>query len=202
MKVKHVITAGIVAGAGIVTTGVLGWSMGLASSAPASTPRPAQAIPHYVLSIDTPDMLAGNPTGPAYVPANVDWPANTTIEVTIYNFDDATALPAGSAQYAKATGIIGSLSVASLDAGNPNEASKAREVSSLDPENGVSHTFTVQALGLNVPVAPQSVTTFRFHTGLAGTYEWHCMDPCGSGPVGWGGAMAARGYMAGTVHLI
>ena len=39
------------------------------------------------------------------------------------------------------------------------------------------------------------VTTFSFHSAAAGTYAWQCMDPCGSDPNGWGGAMATAGYM-------
>ena len=110
-------------------------------------------------------------------------------------------LPAGSEQYAKAYGIVGTLAVSDLDAVNPNAVKPARHVKALDPATDVSHTFTIAALGLNVPVAPQSVTTFRFHTGQRGSYEWRCVDPCGAGDAGWGGAMSAKGYMVGTVTL-
>ena len=58
----------------------------------------------------------------------------------------------------------------------------------------------VHQLGINIPIAPTSRTTFTFHTtGKAGMYEWQCFDPCGSDPGGWGGAMATAGYMKGTV---
>jgi hypothetical protein len=76
------------------------------------------------------------------------------------------------------------------------------QASSLNPDTGVSHTFTIARLGVNVAIAPHAVTTFRFHTGNAGTYDWRCMDPCGSGAIGWGGAMAAKGYMEGSIHLM
>jgi len=76
-----------------------------------------------------------------------------------------------------------------------------RRVRALNPDSEVSHTFTIAALGLNVPIAPMSVTTVRFHTGLHGTYEWRCMDPCGAGEAGWDGAMSRKTYMVGTVTL-
>ncbi|HUE61324.1 MAG TPA: hypothetical protein VMO88_17275 [Acidimicrobiales bacterium] len=56
-------------------------------------------------------------------------------------------------------------------------------------------------LHLNVPIAPKSRTTFTFQTGSAGTYDWQCMDPCGTDPAGWGGAMATTGYMRGTLTI-
>jgi hypothetical protein len=56
-----------------------------------------------------------------------------------------------------------------------------------------------QKLSLSVPIAAKSTTTFSFHTPAGGTYAWHCQDPCGIGPVGWGGAMSTDGYMQGHV---
>ena len=190
-----------------ITAGVFGWGMGMgsrtASAAPTGNGSPAvsQAVPHYYLSIDTPGMLANNSTGPAYVPSTMQWPANTTIDVTILNFDDATPLSAATTSYAVARGVMGMLTIRPLDAAAPNSVAAAWHASSLDPATGVSHTFTVPGLGLSVPVAPHAATSFRFHTGFAGSYAWHCMDPCGSGVSGWGGAMAADGYMAGRVTL-
>jgi hypothetical protein len=190
-----------VAGAALVTAAVFGWGMGASANNNVATKSVSHAIPHFTLSIDTPDMLDGNSTGPAFVPSNIAWPADTTIDVTIVNFDDATALPASATAYATARGIIGKMTITPLDAGNPNAAAPATQATSLDPANGVSHTFTIAGLGVNVPLAPKATTTFRFHTGGAGTYEWRCMDPCGSGDTGWGGAMDAKGYMSGSITL-
>jgi hypothetical protein len=173
----------------------------------AQQPQPVVAAAHgpnvaVSMSIDTPDML-GTDTGPAYVPSGLTLPSNTDVTVTIYNFDDATALTGPAVKFATATGIIGSLQTEPMDAANPNgpATGPATGAMSIDPTT-VSHTFTVPGLGLNVPLAAQSRTTFTFHTGAEGTYEWHCMDPCGTGDTGWGGAMAVEGYMAGTLRVV
>jgi len=188
--------------------GVVAWSIGRgaagsATTAPAAVKVAPTAMPHYYLSIETPDMLGGTEdTGPAYVPASFTLPANEDVTLTIVNFDDATALPAGSEDYATAKGIKGSLSIEPLDTVNPNGVAKAvTTATSLDPAKGVSHTFTIVKLGLNVPVAPKARTTFTFHTGAAGSYTWQCMDPCGCGDTGWGCAMGHMGYMRGTVTV-
>lgn len=202
MRRRNIFTGLAVAAGGLATVGIFGWGMGIAASPVAATAHVSGAVPHYTLSIDTPDMLGGTEgTGPAYVPSNISLPANTTVEISIVNFDDATPLNAASTKYAKAYGIIGSLAVSRLNSVNPNARGPVQHLTSLDPATQVSHTFTVAALGLNVPVAPHSVTTFTFHTGLAGTYEWRCMDPCGGGPSGWGAAMANKGYMVGSLTL-
>jgi hypothetical protein len=160
----------------------------------------ASAPIHVTWVIATPDML-GSGDKPAYLPANPVLPANTDVTVTVVNFDDATALPAGSESFASPTGIIGQLRVAPLNPADPNANTPSTAVSSLDPATGVAHTFTVPKLHLNVPIAPKSRTTFTFHTGAAGKYDWQCMDPCGTDPNGWGGAMATTGYRRGTLTI-
>ncbi len=143
--------------------------------------------------------MIGRTEYPAYIPSDMVLPANSTVIVTVTNFDDATPLPKGSEVYARAEGIVGgTFSVTPIDPKNPNGAAgPTRMLSSLDPAD-VSHTLTVPGLGLNVPIAPHARVTFTIHTGAPGTYTWHCMDPCGAGTSGWGTAMAAqRGYMEG-----
>lgn len=156
---------------------------------------------HEQLVIATPDML-GTQEMPAYMPSALTLPADTDVTITVVNFDDATALPTGSEQFAVATGVVGKVSVQALDATNPNADAPATLVNSMDPATGVSHTFTISKLGINVPIAPMSKTTFTIHTGKAGTYEWQCMDPCGTGDTGWGGAMSQTGYMRGTMTVV
>ncbi|HZS15111.1 MAG TPA: hypothetical protein VFC09_10970 [Candidatus Dormibacteraeota bacterium] len=174
-----------------------------AGAAPAATTAAHVAVAplHETLVIATPDMLGSNEM-PAYVPSTLTLPANTTVSITIVNFDDATALPAGSEQFATATGVTGPLQVQALDPTDPNADAPATAVTSMDPQSGVSHTFTIAKLGINVPIAPKSKTTFTIRTGKAGTFQWQCMDPCGTGPSGFGGAMAAKGYMQGTLTVV
>jgi hypothetical protein len=92
--------------------------------------------------------------------------------------------------------------VTPIDVKAPNgSAGKTTTISALDP-NAVSHTFTIQALGINVPIAAHARETFTIHTGAPGTYSWRCFDPCGAGTDGWGTAMAAKsGYMEGTLTV-
>lgn len=198
MNRTRIATAGLVA-LGVFVVGSLGWDAAQMSAA-ASPARPAatavQGAPeHLYLTIATPDML-GSSVGPAYMPSSFTMPANSDVTITVINFDDATALPA---QWATARGTTGPLTVASFDPATPNKLGATHTVQRLDPSSGVSHTFTITALGLNVPIAPHSRTTFTFHTGAAGVYTWQCMDPCGSGPAGWDGPMATKGFMTGQV---
>lgn len=135
--------------------------------------------------------------GPAYTPStDLVLPAHTRVTITITNLDAGdTPLPANS-PFRMVTGTVGG--VAYLD-GVPFR--------SLDVSK-VAHTFTVPALGVNIPIpgdVPQGQHTitvsFSFITGSAGTYQWRCMDPCGAGDSGWDGPMAMPGYMQGTLTL-
>jgi hypothetical protein len=48
--------------------------------------------------------------------------------------------------------------------------------------------FTTVVFTLKAPTSP-------------GTYTWQCETPCGSGPTGWGGAMATYGWMRGNFSV-
>jgi hypothetical protein len=135
--------------------------------------------------------------GPSYMPSTaLVVPAHTLVEVTIVNQDAGdTPLPANS-PYGKVMGVTGGH--AYVD-GLP--------YSSLDISK-VAHTFTIPQLGINVPIpgdAPAGhsdiTVTFSFMSGDSGKYFWQCMDPCGGDPAGWGGPMATRGYMMGTLTV-
>lgn len=158
---------------------------------------------HQTMVIATGDMLSDDDK-PAAMPSNLVLPANSTVTITVINFDDATPLAAGSEQFATAKGIRGQLEIQPIDGTNPNGpgTGPVTRTSSLDPANGVSHTFTITQLGINVPIAPMSRETFTIHTGKAGTYTWQCYDPCGGDPNGWGGAMSDTGYMRGTLTVV
>lgn len=202
----------------LAVSGIFGSSIILASLLVFATAykSPAQAITATVstaatkavpappmqmsMVIATPDMLKSD-VGPAYIPANPTLPANADVTITITNFDDATALTSGTEHYATASGIVGPLQVATIDPAKPNAPAAVTSTTSLDPATGVSHTFTIPKLGVNVPIAPKSRTTFTIHTAAAGIYTWQCFDPCGSDPNGWGGAMATDGYMKGAMTL-
>jgi hypothetical protein len=175
--------------------------LGRASAATPARPvagAPTKAVARLDITIVT-DAMTGKMGSPAFVPSDFTVPANTLVQVRIVNFDGATPI---APRYAAASGIVGNaITIAPFKASSPNTAGAPRTVSALPPAQ-VSHTFTVPALGINVPIAGNSIETFSFRTGAAGTYAWHCMDPCGSGTVGWGAAMGARhGFMEGTLTV-
>jgi hypothetical protein len=164
-----------------------------ASAAANQAPAPKPPV-HVTLNIDTPAMLGGG-ENPAFIPSAFSLPANSDVIITVVNFDDATALPKGAEKYAVPTGTLGALSVQPMDPSKPNDETPASQVTRMDPTTGVSHTFTIAKLGLNVPIAPKSRTTFTIHTGDAGTYTWQCYVPCGDV------AMATDGYMQGKLTV-
>jgi hypothetical protein len=179
--------------------------MDTSSSTPPSlvNAAPDVAAARLDLTIVTGAMI-GHTEYPAFLPSDFTLPANSTVVVTITNLDDATALPKGQESYASVQGTLdGTFRVQPIDPKDPNgNKGPARTTTSLDPATGVSHTLTIKGLGINVPIAPMSRTTFVIKTGAAGTYVWHCYDPCGDGADGWGTAMAAmRGFMEGTVTI-
>ena len=135
----------------------------------------------------------------AFVPNSFALPANTTVRIRIENYDGAT--PA-SPLWSKVEGTVGrTIQVQSFTPTAPNTFGKTRMVRSLNARTGISHTFTSSGLGLNIPLAPDSVTTFVFQTGKPGRYVWRCYDPCGSGANGEGGIMAWPGYMSGEITI-
>jgi hypothetical protein len=211
MKTSNIVAASSVVAAALAAAGVFGWGMGVAThdatAAPTSSPgavaRTVPTLPtHLYLTIVTPTMT-GSPVGPAVLPSQGTVPAFSEVTVTIVNFDTATPLTGVYKRYATATGITGTVASQPIDTKNPNAVGKspAQTYTAVDP-NLVAHTFTIPSLGLNVPILATSRTTFTFHTGAAGTFAWHCQDPCGTGPSGWSGAMSTLGYMGGELTVV
>ena len=187
------ITGVVVASAMVLLTLLAVVGMPGASGAP--HPTQASMSPHIMF-----DIMPVKPGGPAenyagYAPSTVvSAPANSLVSVAIRNFDlDATPLPVGS-PYARVQGTVGGIAYADGVA-----------YSSLELTN-VAHTFTVPALGLNVPIPGHAMAgkryvtvTFQLRTGKAGTYAWRCFAPCGDGPEGQDGPMADEQYMRGAL---
>jgi len=186
------LAAGALGGASALLAGC-----GLSGAAAATSSKGKASL---YLTIATPAML-GTDDMPAYIPAFPSIPAHTRVRVEIVNFDDATLLTGALEQFAKVKGTVGgTIQVAALDEKNPNGTSTFQTAAALDPQN-VSHTFTVAQLGINIPVAAKARTIFEIETGAPGVYAWRCNDPCGQGSGGWGGAMAAAGYMMGKIAI-
>jgi len=152
----------------------------------------------------------------SYCPSTtLEVPANSLITVVINNYDGATTLV--NNYFRQVQGTVGGI-----------ELVNNKPMSQVSADN-ISHTFTLQSmpetnnpLFLSVPIvgvpddAPNVVTiagdqypkpnviSFQFHTGPAGTYVWHCYDPCGEdrpAPYGFSGPMSTTGFMAGTLTV-
>ena len=144
---------------------------------------------------------------------STDWelPANTVINMTVQQFDSGS--PLRNQVWGQVTGTTGN--TASLN-GTPFS------VYNSYTGNGVGHTFTVPALGLDVPLVGVSATstnicgqapcgtssvhntiTFSFRTPGPGNYPWQCFVPCGVGYLyGNGGPMSTQGYMGGFLEVV
>jgi hypothetical protein len=136
-------------------------------------------------------------------------PANSTVHVTIYQFDSPTGLR--NAFLSQIQGTVGA--TATID---------GKTVNAIEPEEA-SHTFAVPELGVFVPLpgvpeeakhvceeAPCEPATsdhrtvsFSFHTGKKGRFRWQCFVPCGAGwYFGNGGPMQTLGYMDGFINVV
>jgi hypothetical protein len=137
---------------------------------------------------------------------NVSLPANSTVRVTIEQYDGSSGLR--NPFFAQPQGV----SEYRVD-GKPQRV--------VDPTS-VGHTFAVPELSVYVPLpgvsdsapnqcseAPCSAgqahhtVTFTFRTGKRGRYRWQCFVPCAAGFLnGFGGPMQTVGYMDGFLEVV
>ncbi len=135
-------------------------------------------------------------------------PANSTVHVTLYNYDGQSGLR--NPFLAQARGIVGG-----------QFTLNGKPMSHIDPD-AASHTFAIPDLNVIVPIygvaddaknqcdfAPcdtsmaHETVTFSFHTGKKGHYRWQCFVPCAAGFVyGFGGPMQTIGYMDGFINVV
>ena len=200
----------------LIAVYLFGYVLGLPPTVAAGTNGPTT---HLTLQTVAALGKAPHPTWVSYMVKNQSgaWvhstifklPANSTVRVTIINFDGASGLR--NPFLSQPRGVVGA--VINLD-GKP--------VNVVNPDL-VSHTFTVPDLGINVPIkgvaddapkqcdvavpcplsAAHTTTTFTIHTGKAGWYRWQCFVPCAAGwPLGNGGPMQTVGYMDGYLHVV
>jgi hypothetical protein len=187
------------------------------------TPYASNGQVNVVLQTDPQNTVTNHPDWVSYFiqnPQTKQWvhttyfavPANTKVNITILAYDGCT--PLRNPVFGQVTGTIGGV-----------EYVNGKPVSVLNSWSGcnVQHTFTMPALGINVPIAspttlnennnlcptspctsgPHKVVTFSFMTpAVGGTFRWQCIVPCGGGFVdGNGGPMATPGYMAGQMEV-
>ena len=65
----------------------------------------------------------------------------------------------------------------------------------------LAHTFTIQQLGINIPVVGGNTEIAYLYLNETGTFPWICLTPCGFGPTGMQGAMSTAGWMEGNVTV-
>jgi hypothetical protein len=160
--------------------------------------------------------LGGNPTWVSYLArrggrwhhtTTYELPANSLVDITIYQFDSATGLR--NPFLAQVQGTVGG-----------QMRVDGKTVRSIKPADA-SHTFTVPDLGVVVPLpgvagnAPNQcaqmpcplsdahrTVEFTIRTPADGDYRWQCFVPCAAGFVnGNGGPMQTIGYMDGFLEV-
>lgn len=173
--------AGLIAGCGALTT----------TSAQTPPQTTASQSPVQVVHLKT-SILNGN--WPQFTPTNFTATKGETVVLTITSFDPGVSvLPA---TFAKVSGTAGG-----------TELVNGKAVHQISPNQG-AHTLTIPALGINivvpaVPVGQKSVTVqATFRVTKSGNFVWQCMAPCGTGPSGWSGPMAEKGYMGGQFDVL
>ena len=149
-----------------------------------------------VMQILTTGTLKGSGQQPKITNSSWTVKKGESVTVKIVSFDDGTAPLMG--QYMKYTKVMGTT--------NGKETVAGRVVTNVSDIN-VAHTFTIKALGFNmpIPVAPtgKSVTVVAtFVATKTGTFVWNCYAPCGTGTTGMKGAMSTMGWMTGKVKVV
>jgi hypothetical protein len=133
--------------------------------------------------------------------ANIRLPAHTLIQLTIISYDTPTANSTDS--QGKVSGTVGGtvyLINGTSAMGTDLSQRWGQNVTSV-PGAMLAHTFTIQQLGINIPVVGGDTEIAYFYLNQTGTFQWVCLTPCGFGPTGMQGAMATNGWMYGQVTV-
>ena len=138
----------------------------------------------FVITTDlngTVPELSTNSTGPGQSDNNITVAAGVSLTFVITNIDTAVLV-----------NFTGPVSMDFTVYNNTDDGqvashySAGQSISSLP----ISHTFTIQGLGVNIPIPPDTVVTFTYTFATSGVYKYFCETPCGPG-------MDLPGYMNG-----
>jgi hypothetical protein len=209
------VAAGIAAGAALITYYIVSFLMVTPPVVAATGSAPQVSLTLQTVAAyghpphpDWVSYLAENPQGKWVHSTVLRVPANSTVNVTIYQFDTATGLR--NPFWGQPRGTLG---------GTMNVDGKSLTV--LNPDLA-SHTFAIPELGVSVPLegisskaknpcsaAPCPLSTshttvkFSFKTGKPGKYRWQCFVPCAfKFPLGFGGPMQSLGWMDGYLEVV
>ncbi len=137
-------------------------------------------------------------------------PANTQVNMTVYQFDSGS--PLRNQQWGQVEGTT-----------NNSATVNGASFTHFDSRTGagVGHTFAIPSIGLVVPlpgVASSNIcgagpclpskwahntVTFSFKPPGPGSYNWQCFVPCGLGYLfGNGGGMSQENYMGGFLDVV
>ena len=198
------VAAGIAAGAALITSYIVSYLTVTPPVVAATGSAPTANLTLQTVAsfghpphVDWVSYLAKNPQGKWVHSTVLRVPANSTVNVTIYQFDTATGLR--NPFWGEPRGTTG---------GTMNVDAKTLNV--LNPDLA-SHTFAIPELGVSVPLKGvpddaknQAHTTvkFSFKTGKPGKFRWQCFVPCAAGfPLGFGGPMQSLGWMDGYLEV-
>ncbi len=172
------------------------------------------ATPYRITLVEAMDVLYNNAIGAQpkfYVvgnngdlesSANITLPVHRRIILTIISYDGGNAPVAG--RYAKVSGTVNNeitIINGTIASGSNTKQAWLKKVSSV-PVSQIIHTFTIPALNINIPVIAGTTEIASLYINTTGSYIWRCETACGSAPDGWGGAMAASGWMMGNVNVV
>jgi hypothetical protein len=168
--------------------------------------------------------LVQDPTTKQFVHTTIfQVPANTRVNMTIYQFDSGS--PLRNQQLGQVSGTIGNQ--ATLQCSDPTQGKPCGttfKVINANAGNGVGHTFSIPTLGVSVPLYgnngnanlcavapclpsstayPHNEIRFSFMSPKgAGSYAWQCFVPCALGWLfGNAGPMQTVGYMGGFLKI-
>jgi len=143
-------------------------------------------------------MMGPNGLQPA---ANIRLPAHTLIQLTIISYDTPT--PNSTDSQGKVSGTVGGtvyLINGTSAMGTDVSQRWGQNVTSA-PGAMLAHTFTIQQLGINIPVVGGDTVTAYLYLDQTGTFQWICLTPCGFGTTGMAGAMSTSGWMEGQITV-
>jgi hypothetical protein len=133
--------------------------------------------------------------------ANIRVPIRTLIQLTIISYDTPT--PGSTDLQGKVSGTVdGTIFLINGTAAMGTDTSQhwGQNVTSV-PGSMLAHTFTIQQLGINIPVVGGDAEIAHLYFNQTGTFQWICPTPCGFGPGGMQWAMSGAGWMEGQVTV-
>ena len=141
-------------------------------------------------------MMGVNGLQPA---GNIRLPAHTLIQLTIISYDTATADSSDSEGAVSGT-VGGNMYLINGTSAMGTDVSQrwGQNVTSV-PGAMLAHTFSIQQLGINVPVVGGDAEIVYLYLNQTGTFPWICLTPCGFGHLGMMGAMSMFGWMEGQI---